>query len=367
MKMLRVSDELAVGLETDQWVIQDVLGGMGVVWGPSGSYKTFVALSMALAVATGKAWYGHEVIQGRVVYVVGEGGWGRFAYRIMAAAKEMGISVESLDQFHVIPSPVDLSRESKETAELFVEIAKLPTKPVLIVIDTLSRCLPGDENKQEAMQGFVSTLDEIRQEWGTTVLVIHHANRQGTIRGSTVLRAAADVSIETKRGTDGHNRCLHLVADKLKEADTETFEPKMLYPKVVGVFDHIGQPALDSFGDKVTTLVFQENLELKGREKVAYDAFVVLAHARPADQAVGYKEWMEAAGQPPMTFKRALGGLLADQKISRAYRGHYFLYGMGPDDLRDVVMGDNHGELDPHTKTLIEEAMAIDESDTQFD
>ena len=48
----------------------------GMVYGASGHFKSFHAVSWACCVAAGKDWNGAKVEQGSVVYVVGEGGLG---------------------------------------------------------------------------------------------------------------------------------------------------------------------------------------------------------------------------------------------------------------------------------------------------
>src|SRR5688572_19011703 len=57
------------------WVIDQTfcLDALTVVFGPSGVGKSFLALDMALAVATGTDWQGHSVTQGHAVYIAAEG------------------------------------------------------------------------------------------------------------------------------------------------------------------------------------------------------------------------------------------------------------------------------------------------------
>ena len=57
------------------WLIEDIVknGSFAVLYGPSSIGKSFVALDMALCIATGKPWQERPVEQGTVVYVIGEG------------------------------------------------------------------------------------------------------------------------------------------------------------------------------------------------------------------------------------------------------------------------------------------------------
>jgi hypothetical protein len=45
------------------------------IYGPSGSYKSFLAVSWACHIAAGLSWAGKKVTPGAVLYVVGEGAW----------------------------------------------------------------------------------------------------------------------------------------------------------------------------------------------------------------------------------------------------------------------------------------------------
>ena len=141
-----------------------------------------------------------------------------------------------------------------------------------------------------------------------------------------MLDAAADVVIQARKTTDGHNRSCHLKADKLKELDTDGWEPKVVFPEVREVREPDGTLKLDNFGDKVTTLVLTE-ARVRERDAVAFSTLRGLAGARAAGQAVGYREWFEATGQSSSTFKRAVLALMAEGSVVQAAKGQYVLAG----------------------------------------
>ena len=60
-----------LSLPPPDWLVKNVLpvGSQGVLFGPSGSGKSFVALDMALSLATGQPWQGLEVKQGPVARI----------------------------------------------------------------------------------------------------------------------------------------------------------------------------------------------------------------------------------------------------------------------------------------------------------
>lgn len=354
MRLIDTGEALKAGApEQVSWAIKGVVGGLTVLWGEPKNGKSFVALSMALAVATGKPWFGNPVRQGPVVYVVAEGGWAGFANRLMALCDHSEVPLGELaGRLIVVDHAVDLGK----TAAFEEQLAEWDAiEPTLVVIDTLSRCMSGDENKQEAMQGFVASTGLITARYGASVLVVHHSNREGTIRGSNVLAGAVDSMIKVTKGVDGgKNPTIFLTANMLKELDTEHFEPARLYPTVVDVHDCWGDNVVDEYGDKQTTLVLDANRkEMMEREQLVLEVMKRLAAGRPATHAIGMKELREAAaGIEGHTLKRALAGLVGHGIVSHPRTGHYFV-GPAP-DFEDIVPGQSYELIDDHTRSILE-------------
>lgn len=356
MRLIDTGEALKAGApEQVSWAIKGVAGGLTVLWGEPKNGKSFVALSMALAVATGKPWFGNPVRQGAVIYVAAEGGWAGFANRLMALCDHSEVPLGDLTgRLIVVDHAVDLGKTEAFEAQL-EEWDRI--EPGLVVVDTLSRCMSGDENKQEAMQGFVASTGLITARYGASVLVVHHSNREGTIRGSNVLAGAVDSMIKVTKGVDGgKNPTVFLTANMLKELDTEHFEPQRLYPTVVDVRDCWGENVVDDFGDKQTTLVLDANRkEMVEREQLTLALLVRLAAGRPEAQAIGMKELREAAieaGLEVHTLKRALAGLVGQGVVSHPRTGHYYVG--DPPDQEDFVPGKSYELLDSHTRAVLE-------------
>lgn len=325
-----------------KWSVQGVAGGLTVIWGQPGSMKSFFAMSIAVAVASGKPWFGRHVNKGPVIYVVGEGGLGNVEMRLQMAARAIGVGMGS-DFDLYLSQKLDLSGKHNlsETWQEWDEI-----QPKLVVVDTVSRCLPGDENKQEVMQGFISVLDSIRERFNSSVIAVHHGSKDhyvgkvkvsGTIRGSTALPAAADVVLYLEK-KDGP-KCIKIVAEKLKDLDTDDFEPGLLYPEVVDAVEPSGLILSDQFGDKVTTLVLREPAEIAQHEMEVFVAFTQLALSRSKDKCVGFREWFNASGKSKAMFKRAIMGLMSKGDVREAETGHY-LDGSNTNEFYEA--GDNH-------------------------
>lgn len=189
------------------------------IYGPSGSYKSFLAVSWACHIAAGKSWAGKKVTPGAVLYVVGEGGVG-VPRRIRAWEQVHGKQAENL---WLVNRPVFPVRES-EVTEVLLAARQIEAEcgvPVrMVVIDTLARCFGGnDENDARDMGAFIEGCDVIKQKTGATVLVVHHSGKDEAkgARGSSSFRAALDTEFNVKREGDG--KALILTCTKMKDAE----------------------------------------------------------------------------------------------------------------------------------------------------
>lgn len=175
---------------------------LGVLYGASGSYKSFHALSWAAHVALGRNWNKCRVKKAGVLYIAGEGGIG-VPRRIKALA-------DRYNEGQPIPNLFRMDHavhfgESRQVTQLINALNQcadnVDQKFGLIVLDTLARCFSGDENKAEEMGKFITACDRLKAETGATVLVIHHSGVMdpNRARGSSALRAAADFEYRAER------------------------------------------------------------------------------------------------------------------------------------------------------------------------
>jgi hypothetical protein len=168
-----------------------------VVYGQSGGGKSFTVLDMALCIATGRPWADNVVQQGPVIYMSAEGASG-LNERIKAWVVYNGWTGELTDINFVMEAP---NLMDGNTVSQFINVIRsLPTPPVLVVLDTLARCVVGgDENSARDMGMAIAGADRIRLETGATVVLVHHTGKNSdSERGSGALRGAADTMILLK-------------------------------------------------------------------------------------------------------------------------------------------------------------------------
>ncbi len=219
---LHLSD-VAVDIKPVEWLIEGYIerNATGVLYGPPGSYKTFMAMSWALSIAAGTGWAGgFNAAQGPVLYIAGEGhrGIGRRAAAWLSANSQNAYEVP----FYITPGAVQISDLASVT-NLIVAIKALAAQssvpPSLVVIDTLARNFgPADENSTADMNRFVSHCDTlIRGEVGCSVLIVHHSAKGNpqAARGSGVLLAGCDFEYRVEQPLPGW---VTLTGTKMKDA-----------------------------------------------------------------------------------------------------------------------------------------------------
>lgn len=210
------------------WIIKNVLprADLAVMFGASGSGKSFMALDLAAHIAQGKPWRGRKTAQGRVIYVVAEGARG-FRKRLSAYGKHHNIDLQSLP-FGVIQGAPSLL-EQDDVMSLAESIVRWGSVD-LIVIDTFAQCLAGgNENSAEDVSQALANCKRISELTGALVLLVHHSgkDRAKGARGWSGMRAAADAEIEISRSNQ--TRTMQLTKSKDSEDNTKWhFELKVI-------------------------------------------------------------------------------------------------------------------------------------------
>jgi hypothetical protein len=226
------------------WHVKGVLpqAELAVLYGPSGSGKSFLAFDMVAAIATGTHWHGRRTAQGRVVYVVAEGAAG-FLTRLRAYTKTRSGVFPGI---RIVADAPNLLGET-DYASLASAIDASGGAD-LIVIDTLAACSPGaDENAAKDMGRVIERCKQLHKATGATVLLVHHSGKDESkgARGWSGLRAAVDTEIEVSRYAD------HRVATVTKMKDGE--DGGEFAFKLVPV--ELGS---DADGDPVTSCVVEQ-------------------------------------------------------------------------------------------------------------
>lgn len=189
--------------EPVEWLIKDLLPRRSLValYGPPGSFKSFVALSIAEAIATGKEWMGREIeTPGAVLYICGEG-FGGVGARIKAC--KIYNKTPARTEIYVIRAALNLRSSADDFDLLMASIKDLMERTgvqfELVQIDTLARAFgAGNENNSEDMAAFIHNTGRIQRMLGCSLMVVHHSGKDALkgLRGHSSLLGAVDTQLE---------------------------------------------------------------------------------------------------------------------------------------------------------------------------
>lgn len=250
--------------EPVKWLIDKVLpvGAFTALYGPPGSFKSFIALDIAEAIATGRTWMGNEVSEpGCVLYIAGEG-FGGVGARIKAC-KQHHQTVDGAP-IYVIRHQLNLRSSVEDFNGLMLAVEHLVIDTginfKLIIIDTLARAFGGgDENSASDMMQFVVTCGHIQKiVQDAALMILHHSGKDSAkgMRGSSALLGAVDTELELIRFEDSMSGIIRIAKQKDGEDGTRIgFE-------MVSV--ELAPPAGSlQIGDPITSLAVQASDQAK--------------------------------------------------------------------------------------------------------
>ena len=218
------------------WIIKGVLpqAEVGILYGQSGSGKTFFVLDLAATVARGEPWRGRKVSNCRVVYVAAEA---REGIKKRMDAYDQHISADGQRPDIIASAPNLLSTDAGKLTEAIGRAG-------LIILDTMAASHSGDENSAKDMGLFLAACKDLSFATGAMVLAVHHTGKEESkgMRGSSALFAGADFVMEVFKNEKEHGAVL----SKSRDEAIGTSFSFVLRRVVVG---H------DEDGDEVTTCV----------------------------------------------------------------------------------------------------------------
>lgn len=175
--------------------------GIGIMYAPRGIGKTFAALSVAVAVASGGAVFNWRApMPKKVLYVDGEMPAIAMQNRLAALVGGMAIPPLALENLNLITPDL----QSRPIPDLSTVGGQAALEPYLkgvdmVVLDNIATlCRTGKENESQSWQTMQAWLLELRRR-GITVLLIHHAGKSGDQRGTSAREDIMDTVISLRR------------------------------------------------------------------------------------------------------------------------------------------------------------------------
>jgi hypothetical protein len=206
VKKIKIEHWDSIQDEPVEWLIEGVIpvGSFTALYGPPGSFKSFIALDIAEAIATGRTWMGKPVKkQGPVLYLCGEG-FGGVGARIKAI--KLHHLTEDGAPIYIVRHQLNLRSSAEDFNALMMAVVTLVEETgiefCLAIVDTLARAFGGgNENDTADMMAFVVSMGKIQEFLNCALTVLHHSGKDVAkgMRGSSSLLGAVDTELELLR------------------------------------------------------------------------------------------------------------------------------------------------------------------------
>lgn len=170
--------------------------------------KTWLTTDAAISVASGSPFLGvYEVKEsGTVLMISMEGTLGLLRHRLDGIARSRGLDMSRL--------PIKILK----TSQLYIddpfgfsalEDVVRAEKPKLLILDPFVRVFRGDEDDAGSVSKVLGLLRKLQREYGTSIMVVHHAKKGSatttgqSLRGSGDLQAWGDSNLYVSKKARG--------------------------------------------------------------------------------------------------------------------------------------------------------------------
>jgi hypothetical protein len=196
--------ELASRTAPLAWIVEGLFleAGAGILGGAPKSCKSFFALDLCVAIASGTACAGRfrTLIQGPVVLLCAEDPHAVISSRLSALSRSRNRLLKDLPLEVIVEPAVQLPDGLQRLAATLAAFS-----PRLLLLDPLIRLHRADENSASEMSVILDGLRKLARNSKTAILLVHHARKAAAgssgagLRGSSDLHAFGDSNLYLRR------------------------------------------------------------------------------------------------------------------------------------------------------------------------
>ena len=176
------------------WLVEGLWSrnAVGCIGGAPKSYKTWLALELALAVASGKPCLGRYAVaaRGPVLLFCAEDGPDEIRVRVAGLAKARGIDFDSLAIGWITTSSLLLD-DPVHRRRLTATVVAM--KPRMLILDPLVRLHRGDENSAADVSDLLAFLRGLQRDHGVAIVLVHHVRKSAASEPGQGLRGSGDL------------------------------------------------------------------------------------------------------------------------------------------------------------------------------
>jgi len=286
---------LPVRPEQQRWLVTDLWSAdaVGIVGGEPKCCKSFLALDLAVAVASGTPCLRRFSVPqpGRVLLYAAEDALHVVRSRLEGICAAVNIHLRDLD-VHVITAPTLRLDVTTDRSRLEQTVADL--RPRLLVLDPFVRLHRIDENASGEVAPLLAYLRELQRRHSLAVLLVHHAKKSGgrmragqALRGSSEFHAWGDSNLYLRR--EGPKLTLtveHRAAASAPAIDLELVQRNDALALAVIAPAPCNPPAPTSIEERITTALIdaqqplsisQLRLHCRVRNATLYERLTAMA------------------------------------------------------------------------------------------
>ncbi|MDI7267983.1 MAG: AAA family ATPase [Myxococcota bacterium] len=178
----------------DRWLVEGLWGwpAVGFVAGCPKSLKTWMALELAVSVASGQPCLGRYPVKkrGHVLLYAAEDSAQAIRERVAGIAASRHVDLETLGVGLITVPSLRLDNE-EHRRRLHATLAAI--RPRLLVLDPLVRLHGGDENSSADISSLLDFLRGLQREYEVAILVVHHVRKAPAAVAGQALRGSGDL------------------------------------------------------------------------------------------------------------------------------------------------------------------------------
>jgi hypothetical protein len=188
-----------------------------MVYGPTQSYKSFLALDLALSIAANSPTFaGNPIRTGPVFYAAAEGRSNLKKQR--RRAWKLARQIDAVPAFYVMPAPMMVMSEEVDEFIAQIQARLAGRRAAAIILDTVAKVMVGlNENDAKDAGSFVHFVDMLKEVFGCPIIALHHTGKdEAKIRGSSSFHAGFDTVVKVT--ADRTTKMMTVEVEKHKDA-----------------------------------------------------------------------------------------------------------------------------------------------------
>jgi hypothetical protein len=193
LTVVRAANVAAPEQAAPAWLVEHLWGhgAVGVIGGAPKSCKSWLALELAVAVASGRPCLGRFAVPatGPVLLYAAEDAPLQVRQRVEQLCDARGAVFDSLALDLIVEPTLRIDR-APDIERLRATLAR--HQPRLLILDPYVRLQRADENNATEVAAILATLRDLSRAFAVALLLVHHARKSSSDHAGQALRGSSD-------------------------------------------------------------------------------------------------------------------------------------------------------------------------------